>query len=84
MDPKRGRHRLPLYLSSKHRGMVSKRVLGELNKVWCGLGQIFRDRKAANVFLDFAFLKAEDPLYDCTIEEYNRLVTISRQYGIAS
>jgi hypothetical protein len=63
-------------------GWFPKDKWGELNKVWSGLGQMFREKKTGVAFLKGAFLKSEDPQHPFTYEDYLRLEKIARNYNV--
>jgi endonuclease III len=63
-------------------GWFPKRKWGELNQVYAGLGQLFRERVRGAAFLQFATDKctSEDHPYSC--EDHERVEDIARYYKL--
>jgi hypothetical protein len=63
-------------------GWFPKKKWGELNQVYAGLGQLFRERERGAAFLNFASEKcnSEDHPYDW--EDHQRVLNIARVYNL--
>jgi hypothetical protein len=72
----------PFLCQASIEGWFPKDKWGELNRVWSGLGQIFREKKTGVVILKRAFSNSEDPQHPFTYEDYLRLENIARSYNV--
>jgi hypothetical protein len=63
-------------------GWFPKDQCGELNQVYAGLGQLFRDQQAGRDFLVHAWNKSEDPVHPFTYPDYLQLERIAREYNL--
>lgn len=63
-------------------GWFPKDKWGELNRVYAGLGQIFRDKLTGHNFLEHAFEKSEDPNCPFSYSEYVMLEKIALEYSV--
>jgi hypothetical protein len=80
--PNEEENNCPFLCQASLEGWFPKDQWGELNQVWSGLGQIFRDKSTGPSFLRSSFLKAEDPLHPFTFADYLRLEKIARIYEV--
>jgi hypothetical protein len=62
--------------------MVSGRKWGEINQVYAGLGQLFRNRVAGRNFLIHAWDKSEDPVHPFTYQYFLQLEKIAKAYTL--
>jgi hypothetical protein len=72
----------PFLCQASIEGWSPKNKWGELNQVWSGLGQIFRDKSVGTVFLQMAFSKSEDPEHPFTYVDYQKLECIACIYKV--
>jgi hypothetical protein len=63
-------------------GWFPKEKWGELNQVYAGLGQLFRDQVNGRKFLIHAWNKCEDPSHPLTYQDFVQLEKIARAYGL--
>ena len=72
----------PMLARASIEGWFPKQFWGELNQVYAGLGQIFRDKQTGKNFMEHAWDKNEDPNHILTYEDYLRLERIAQVYSV--